>query len=160
MNRHDFLRLAACILVCQAAGAIGSGFTVTSLDSWYASLAKPSFNPPGWVFGPVWTTLYTLMGIAAWLVWRRGDLSSPPVRNALFIFAAQLALNTLWSAFFFGLKSPLLALVDIVALMAAILATITAFKPVSPAAAWLMTPYLAWVAFAAILNAAIWRLNP
>lgn len=159
MNRHDFLRLAACILVCQAAGAIGSFFTVTGLDSWYTSLAKPSFNPPGWVFGPVWTTLYTLMGIAAWLVWRRGDLSSPPVRNALFIFAVQLALNTLWSVLFFGLKSPLLALVDIVALMAAILATIVAFRPVSPAAAWLLTPYLAWVAFAAILNAVIWRLN-
>lgn len=160
MNRSDLLRLAACILVCQAAGAIGSVFTVTSLDSWYASLVKPSFNPPGWVFGPVWTTLYTLMGIAAWLVWRRGDLSSPPVRNALFLFAVQLALNTLWSALFFGLKSPLLALVGIVALMAAILATIVAFKPISPAAAWLMTPYLAWVAFASILNAAIWRLNP
>lgn len=160
MNRSDFLRLAACIVICQAAGAIGSVFTVTSLDSWYANLVKPSFNPPGWVFGPVWTFLYTLMGIAAWLVWKRGSLSSPSVRAALSLFFLQLVLNALWSVLFFGLKSPLLALVDIVALLAAIAATIVVFRPISPAAAWLMTPYLAWVAFAAILNAAIWRLNP
>lgn len=160
MNRSDFLRLAACIVMCQAAGAIGSVFTVTSLDSWYANLVKPSFNPPGWVFGPVWTLLYTLMGIAAWLVWKRGSLSGPPVRGALTLFLLQLALNALWSVLFFGLKSPLLALVDIAALLAAIVATIAVFRPISPAAAWLMTPYLAWVAFAAILNAAIWRLNP
>ncbi len=160
MNRSDFLRLAACILICQAAGAIGSVFTVTRLDSWYANLAKPAFNPPGWVFGPVWTALYTLMGISAWLVWKRGSLSSPPVRAALSLFFLQLVLNALWSVLFFGLKSPLLALVDIVALLAAIVATIAVFRPISPAAAWLMTPYLAWVAFAAILNAAIWRLNP
>lgn len=160
MNRSDFLRLAGCIVMCQAAGAIGSVFTVTSLDSWYANLVKPSFNPPGWVFGPVWTLLYTLMGIAAWLVWKRGSLSGPPVRGALTLFLLQLALNALWSVLFFGLKSPLLALVDIAALLAAIVATIAVFRPISPAAAWLMTPYLAWVAFAAILNAAIWRLNP
>jgi tryptophan-rich sensory protein len=100
------------------------------------------------------------MGIAAWLVWKRGSLSSPSVRAALSLFFLQLVLNALWSVLFFGLKSPLLALVDIVALLAAIAATIVVFRPISPAAAWLMTPYLAWVAFAAILNAAIWRLNP
>lgn len=160
MNRSDLLRLAACILLCQAAGAIGSLFTVTSLDSWYAALSKPPFNPPGWVFGPTWTILYTLMGIAAWLVWRRGDLWSPPVRNALLLFAVQLSLNALWSILFFGLKSPLLALVDILALWVAILATTLAFRPLSPAAAWLMAPYLAWVSFAALLNFEIWRLNP
>ncbi|NLI96702.1 MAG: tryptophan-rich sensory protein [Synergistaceae bacterium] len=160
MNRSDFLRLAACILICQAAGMFGSLFTASGLQSWYPGLVKPSFNPPGWVFGPVWTFLYTLMGIAAWLVWKRGSLSSPSVRAALSLFFLQLVLNALWSVLFFGLKSPLLALVDIVALLAAIAATIVVFRPISPAAAWLMTPYLAWVAFAAILNAAIWRLNP
>ena len=160
MNRSDLFRLVACILVCQAAGAVGSLFTLSSLDSWYAALSKPSFNPPGWVFGPAWTILYTLMGIAAWLVWRRGGLWSPPVRYALSLFAVQLFLNALWSVLFFGLKSPLLALADIIALWVAILATAVAFRPLSPAAAWLMTSYLAWVTFAAVLNAAIWRLNP
>jgi len=160
LNRPDFLRLAACILVCQAAGILGSFFTASSLQSWYTGLVKPAFTPPGWVFGPVWTVLYTLMGIAAWLVWRRGSLADPNIRNAVFLFLIQLSLNTLWSALFFGLRSPLLALVDILALAAAILATIAAFKPVSPLAAWLMVPYLAWVSFAAILNASIWKLNP
>jgi len=160
LNRTDFLRLAACLLICQAAGAIGSVFTAQSLGVWYASLAKPSFNPPGWVFGPVWTTLYTLMGISAWLVWRRGSLADPPVRNALFLFLVQLFLNALWSFLFFGLRSPLLALADILGLLIAILATIAAFKPISPISAWLMVPYLAWVSFATILNAAIWKLNP
>jgi benzodiazapine receptor len=160
LNRIDFLRLAACILICQAAGALGSVFTVKSLDVWYASLVKPSFNPPGWVFGPVWTALYILMGIAAWLVWRSGSLAEPPVRNALLLFLVQLSLNALWSFLFFGLRSPLLALADILALLAAILATIAAFRPISPMAARLMVPYLAWVSFATVLNAAIWKLNP
>lgn len=160
LNRTDFFRLAACILACQAAGIFGSFFTVSSLQSWYSGLVKPAFNPPGWVFGPVWTALYTLMGLAAWLVWRKGSLAEPNIRNALFLFLIQLSLNALWSVLFFGLRSPLLALLDILALAAAILGTIAAFRPISPPAAWLMVPYLAWVVFAAILNAAIWKLNP
>lgn len=160
MTRLDFFRLAACILVCQAAGIAGSFFTVSSLGSWYAELVKPAFNPPGWIFGPVWTVLYTLMGVAAWLVWRRGDLSSPPIRSALVLFALQLLLNAAWSVLFFGLRSPGLALVDICALWFAIVATTWAFRPLSAWAAGLMLPYLGWVSFALVLNAAIWRLNP
>ena len=160
MKGPALTRLAVCVLACLAAGSIGSIFTYGSVNTWFPTLAKPSFNPPGWVFGPVWTTLYILMGIAAGLVWNRGGLSDPTIRKALWLFALQLGLNTLWSALFFGLKSPFFALVDIVFLWAAILATTLAFKPVSAAAAWLMTPYLAWVSFAAILNAAIWKLNP
>ena len=160
MKLSDFLKLAACILASQAAGLFGALFTTTGPGSWYAGLAKPSFNPPGWVFGPVWTTLYILMGISAWLVWKKGSLSTPPVRGALLLFTVQLALNAAWSGLFFGLRSPLLGLIDIAALAAAILATILDFRPISPAAAWLLSPYLAWVSFAAILNFSIWRLNP
>lgn len=160
MNLPDVLKLAACILASQAAGAFGALFTETGPGSWYAGLAKPSFTPPGWVFGPVWSTLYALMGISAWLVWKRGSLSTPPVRGALLLFAAQLALNAAWSGLFFGLKSTLLGLVGIAALAAAILATIMAFRPISSAAAWLLSPYFAWVCFASVLNFAIWRLNP
>jgi len=100
------------------------------------------------------------MGLAAWLGWRKGSLAEPNIRNALFLFLIQLSLNALWSVLSFGLRSPLLALLDILALAAAILGTIAAFRPISPPAAWLMVPYLAWVIFAAILNAAIWKLNP
>ena len=145
MKGPALTRLAVCVLACLAAGSIGSIFTYGSVNTWFPTLAKPSFNPPGWVFGPVWN---------------RGGLSDPTIRKALWLFALQLGLNTLWSALFFGLKSPFFALVDIVFLWAAILATTLAFRPVSAAAAWLMTPYLAWVSFAAVLNAAIWKLNP
>ncbi len=127
-------------------------------DSWYAALVKPSWNPPGWVFGPVWTTLYILMAVAAWLVWRRGGWRGQ--RRALSWFCAQLALNALWTPLFFGLHRIDLALGEILLLWVAILATIGAFARSSRVAAWLLAPYLAWVSFATFLTFTLWNLNP
>ncbi len=144
--------------ICLAAGAIGGLSTASSVGSWYAGLNKPSFSPPGWIFGPVWTTLYILMGVAAWLVWlRRAEHAG--VKLALAIFVIQLALNLAWSYLFFGLRSPLAAFVDLVALWLAILITIVAFGRILTAAAALLIPYLLWVSFAGVLNFTIWHLN-
>mgnify|MGYP003390446608 CR=1 FL=1 len=122
---------------------------------WYAALKKPSWNPPGWLFGPVWTTLYVMMAVAAWLVWRSGGNS----RGAMILFFSQLALNFAWSFLFFGARSPWLGLVDIAMLWVALLITTIVFFGKSRAAGLLMAPYLAWVSFAAVLNFTIWRLN-
>jgi benzodiazapine receptor len=140
----------------MAAGGIGSIVTVPAIDSWYARLAKPSWTPPGYLFGPVWTALYLAMAVAAWLVARKAGLASPPIRW----FVIQLVLNAAWSWLFFGLKRPVIAFVDIVLLWSAILATLIAFRPWSLTASLLLAPYLAWVSFAAALNLAIWRMNP
>lgn len=158
MKYHDFLKLLVSLTVAQSAGVLGSFFTVPSIPAWYAGLAKPSFAPPNWVFGPVWTMLFLLMGVAAYLVWRKG-LEKREVRVGLTLFVAQLALNMLWSALFFGLRNPGAALVEIVVLWSAILATAIVFKKVSRPAGLLLLPYLLWVAFAAYLNYAIWKLN-
>jgi len=122
---------------------------------WYEALAKPDWTPPPWIFGPVWTALYLMIATAAWLVW----IARPRVSAALACWMLQLVLNGIWSWLFFGLQRPGLAAVDIVALLIAILATVYAFGRVSRAAAWLLVPYLCWVAFAAALNITIWRLN-
>lgn len=150
--------LIVAIVISELAGVVGSLFTVQAIPTWYAGLAKPALNPPSWVFGPVWTTLYFLMGVAAFLVWRKRWLCRE-VRIALAFFVGQLLLNALWSIVFFGLRSPGGALVEIVFLWTAIVATITAFARVSKPAAWLLAPYLAWVSFAAYLNYALWSLN-
>ena len=164
----NFFKLVMAIVVAEAAGIIGSLFTAPVVQSsWYAELIKPALNPPAWVFGPVWTTLFVLMGISAWLVWRQWDDGSPStklrVKIALTIFIGQLVLNTLWSIIFIGLHSPGGALIEIVFLWLAILATIIAFAKISPPAgglaAWLLVPYIIWVSFAGYLNFAIWRLN-
>lgn len=155
----DVVRLIAAVAVSQLAGAVGSVFTASSVSTWYVTLAKPSFNPPGWLFGPVWITLYTLMGTAAWLVWREG-LDERRVRVGLVLFAAQLVLNAAWSLLFFGLRLPMFAFVEIVVLWSAIVLTTAAFSRVSSLAAALMVPYIAWVSFAAVLNYSIARLNP
>lgn len=146
------------ILICEAAGGIGSIFTRSGLDGWFQTLNKPSFNPPRWVFGPVWTLLYALMGIAASLVWQHRD-TDPAARPALRLFGVQLGLNVLWSAAFFAARSPLAGLIEIVFLLAALIATVLKFARVSRTAALLMLPYLAWTSFAAVLTATIWRLN-
>ena len=154
--RHA-IGLAMSILLCFGAAWVGSRLTAPSLSGWYTSLRKPAWTPPNWVFGPVWSALYLCMAIAAWLVWRKLEL--PGAKLALFLFAFQLVLNVCWSGIFFTLHNPGAAFVEIVVLWLSILATALAFWPLSQAASWLMAPYLLWVAFAAMLNYAIWRLN-
>lgn len=158
MNFPLFLKLFFAIVISEAAGIIGSLFTASAIPGWYAGLVKPEFNPPNWVFGPVWTTLYALMGIAAFLVWKRGS-ERREVKTALAIFVGQLALNTLWSIIFFGLNNPGAAFIEIILLWIAIAITIAVFAKISRAAAWLLVPYLLWVSFAGYLNYAIWALN-
>jgi len=158
MRFKSWLQLIGAILLCEAAGLIGSVFTAQSIPTWYAGIVKPSFNPPNWVFGPVWTVLFALMGIALYLVWRQG-IHKFPVEYALTVFGLQLALNVMWSLIFFGLHSPFLAAIEIAILWLAILWTIAAFWKVSRAAAYLLLPYLLWVSFAAVLTFSIWRLN-
>jgi len=147
--------LAIAVALCFAAAGIGSLYTTPAIPTWYASLQKPSWTPPGWLFGPVWTVLYLMMAIAVWLVWRERGFTGA----ALALFAVQLALNSLWSVIFFGWKSPGLALVEILFLWTAIFLTMLAFWRISHAAGWLMWPYLLWVTFAGFLNLSIWRLN-
>ena len=158
MNKDNALKLIAAIIVCQLAGIIGSLFTSPSIPGWYASLIKPSFNPPNWIFGPVWTTLYLLMGIALFLVWEKSK-KDKCAKIAIIIFAIQLVLNTFWSILFFGMQSPAFAFGEIIILWAAIAATIFAFYRISVPAAALLIPYILWVSFAAVLNFFIWRLN-
>jgi len=158
MKINNTLKLIIAIAVSELAGIIGSVFTMPSIASWYAGIVKPAFNPPAWVFGPVWTTLFALMGIAAFLVWKKG-LERKDVKIALAIFIGQLVLNTLWSIIFFGLHSPGVAFIEIIFLWIAISATIIAFAKISKLAAWLLVPYILWVSFAAYLNCAIWMLN-
>lgn len=156
-NGSRWLMLLFFVVVCFAAAGIGSVWTSSSLETWYPSLVKPSFNPPDWIFGPVWSALYLMMAVAAWLVWQRG---APPSGLVVWIpFFTQLALNTAWSGIFFGLRQPGWAAAEIVFLWLAIATTILAFRLRSRAAAWLLVPYLAWVSFASLLNVTIWRLN-
>ena len=155
---RDAVALVVAIAVCQAAGGIGGIFTASSVGTWYAGLNKPSFNPPNWVFGPVWTTLYALMGVAAWLVWRKG-WQNASVRTAIVVFGVQLVLNTVWSIIFFGLRSPGAAFLELIVLWIAIVATIALFFRLSIAAGILLVPYILWVSFAAVLNYSLWQLN-
>ena len=158
MSVRNTFKLIIAIAISELAGIIGSVFTTPSIAGSYASLVRGPINPPAWIFAPVWTTLFALMGIAAFLVWKKG-LERRDVKIALGIFAVQLVLNTLWSIIFFGLHSPGGALIEIVFLWLAILATIIAFAKISKPAAWLLVPYIAWVSFAAYLNFTIWTLN-
>jgi translocator protein len=152
------LQLIICLAIPLAAGFIGSAFTTPSIYSWYLLLNKPSFNPPNWIFAPVWTTLFVLMGLALFLVWRKGT-DTPGFRSALFIFAVQLVMNVAWSYLFFGLHEPFYAFLEILALWVAILATIASFWKISPVAGLLLLPYICWVSFAAYLNLSLWKLN-
>ncbi len=159
VNKRGIFRLLLSILITQAVGGLGSIFTVGAIKSWYPTLKKPSFNPPNSIFGPVWSVLFTLMGVSLFLVWRKKAEGKPGVDPALKVFGIQLGLNTLWTILFFGLKSPFYGLVDIAFLWVAILATIVAFSAISVPAALLLIPYILWVSFAAVLNFYIWRLN-
>ena len=153
------VKLVVSIVVCQCAGLIGSVFTAPAIPTWYAALEKPPFTPPSWLFAPAWVTLYLLIGIAAFLVWKRG-LHERETRIALIIFLVQLILNSLWSVAFFGMKSPLFGLIVIIVLWLAILLTILWFFRISKAAGILLIPYILWVSFATALNIAILTLNP
>lgn len=148
----NILQLVGFVLLCQAAGTIGSIFTFSAIPNWYAYLNKPFFNPPNWIFGPVWTTLYALMGIAVYLVWKKR-------KGIPFWFWVQLVLNALWSILFFGLQNPILAFVGVVFLWLSIFLTITSFYRIHKTAAYLLVPYLLWVTFASLLNASIALLN-
>ncbi|MCX6695291.1 MAG: tryptophan-rich sensory protein [Candidatus Altiarchaeota archaeon] len=152
----DIVKLIACVLVCELAGVVGSIFAISAIPTWYAGLNKPFFTPPNWVFAPVWTALYLLMGVSLYIVWKRG-FSGNIARLA---FAIQLVLNTLWSVVFFGLKSPPAGVVVIVMLWTAILATIIEFRKTSKTAAALLAPYLLWVSYATLLNISVVLLNP
>jgi len=175
------IKLIISILICEFAGALGSIFTMPAIKSWYFYLEKPSFSPPNWVFAPVWTVLFLLMGISLYLVWTKNWDSKVPVgrpeqkswnpistklwigswkeENAITIFVLQLVLNILWSIIFFGLKLPSLAFFEILMLWFAILYTIINFYRISKLAGLLLLPYIFWVTFATILNFAVWRLN-
>jgi len=143
--------------ISMGAGLIGSLSTATAVPTWYADLRKPNWTPPSWIFGPVWTTLYVMMGVAAWLVWRKSGFVG--AKAAMWLFFLQLLCNAAWSLIFFGLRSPGLAFAEILLLWGLILATALAFWRHSPIAGALLLPYLAWVTFATALNLAIWRLN-
>lgn len=158
MKINNAGKLIIAIIISELAGIIGSIFTTPSIDGWYAGIVKPTINPPAWIFGPVWTTLFVLMGISAFLIWKTG-LNRKDVKIALSIFIVQLILNTLWSIIFFGLHSPGGALIEIIFLWLAILGTIVSFAKISKPAAWLLLPYILWVSFAMYLNYAIWVLN-
>lgn len=154
MSKKNWYKLLISLLLPQLAGGAGALFTMSEIPTWYATLVKPALNPPSWVFGPVWTTLFLLMGTALFLVWKRTSEKRP-----LNVFALQMVLNTLWSIVFFGLHSPVGAVIVIVFLWLAIVWTMYEFYRVSRAAAWLLVPYLLWVSFASYLNFSIWLLN-
>ena len=154
----DVLKLVASVTICQLAGSVGSVFTVSAIPNWYAGLNKPLFSPPNWVFGPVWITLYLMLGVSLYLVWRRG-LEEKKVKDAILVFEVQLLLNALWSIAFFGGKSPITGLIVIALLWCAILLNIRRFWSISKTAAALLGPYFLWVSFATILNLSILLLN-
>ena len=152
------LRIILCVVICLLVGFISGQYTAGSVDTWYVTLNKPSFNPPNWVFAPVWTLLYLVMGIAAGLVWNQGP-EDRNVKKALLLFLIQLLLNAIWSVLFFGMQNPTLALGEIFLLFISIYLCIKEFSQISKPAAWLMIPYLLWVAFATVLNLSIVLLN-
>ena len=154
---RDLLALALSVGICLGIGGLGGAVTASSVMEWYPTLNKPSFNPPNWVFGPVWTALYVMMGVAAWRVWRAADRDT--ARGPLALFALQLVVNLGWSIAFFGLRDPGLAVAVILVLDLLVLATVLMFRRIDGLAALLLVPYLAWIAFATILNIAVWRLN-
>lgn len=163
MKIRNYIQLFFAITLSQSAGLLGTIFTVDAVATWYPTLVKPALNPPAWVFGPVWTTLYVLMGVSAYMIWRVYEKSSGAkkrfARIALVLFALQLALNAWWSIIFFGQQQLGFAFLEVVYLWLAIAATIYYFAKLSRTAAWLLVPYLMWVSFASYLNYSLWMLN-
>jgi benzodiazapine receptor len=155
--RASIVSLIIAIIICFGAAAIGSFFTAKSVSTWYVTLNKPTWNPPSWLFGPVWTILYLMMAISIWLIWSKFTFKDYPVIYS--IFALQLILNVIWSGIFFGLRQPGWAVIDIAVLWILILLYVLFTWPVSKAASLLFVPYLLWVGFAGVLNFTIWRIN-
>jgi tryptophan-rich sensory protein len=154
-----YLRISYCIIICLTVGFFSGKITQSSITTWYPTLVKPVFNPPNWVFAPVWTMLYTFMGIAAGLIWNEIENKQKEVKVALQYFILQLGLNALWSYLFFGLHNLLLASIEIVLLLLTILECYKLFKPINATAAKLFIPYIVWVSFATLLTFSIWFLN-
>lgn len=159
MQLNKTTKIIVLIVTCTAVGYFSSMATMSSVKTWFPTLAKPFFNPPSWVFAPVWSLLYVMMAVAAGLVWNRSDHQKEEVKKALIFFAIQLALNALWSILFFGLRNPFLALIEIVLLWLMIYETYLKFAKIDKISGYLFIPYVAWVSFASILNASIWWLN-
>ncbi len=158
MKIKSLIHLILCIVFCQVAGGLGALLTTPEINGWYATIQKPSFNPPNWIFGPVWTTLFTLMGVSLWLI-LKSDASNPGRKIAFIWFTIQLTLNVMWSFLFFKLHSPLAGLVEIVLLWASILFLILRTYPLSKTGALINIPYLIWVPFVSLLNFWLWKLN-
>lgn len=156
-SRRDIISLIVFLMLCLTASVIGGAITATSVGTWYPTLDKPWFNPPDWVFAPVWTLLYIFMAVAAWRVWRTPR--SPARRNALLLFAVQLVLNVVWSLLFFGLQQIGMALVEITTLLVAIVANAIVFRRLDGVAGVLFVPYVLWVGYATLLNLSLWLLN-
>jgi tryptophan-rich sensory protein len=152
-------RIAIVVIICLAVGYLSGMVTRASITTWYPTLVKPSFNPPNWIFAPVWTSLYVMMGVAAGLIWNQIITQKVAVTKALQIFAIQLILNALWSYLFFGLHNLMLATIEVVLLWLMIFETYSQFAKINKTASYLMLPYLAWVSFASVLTASIWCLN-
>lgn len=156
---NKLTKILTVVVTCLAIGYFSGTVTRSAILDWYPTLIKPVFNPPNWIFAPVWSTLYIMMGIAAGLVWDRMDGDKEVVKKALILFAMQLALNALWSYLFFGLRNPMLAGLEIIVLWLMIYETYIHFAKINKIAGYLFLPYLAWVSFAAVLNGSIWWLN-
>lgn len=152
-------RILAVVVTCLAVGYFSGLVTRSAITTWYPTLIKPSFNPPNWVFAPVWSMLYIMMGVAAGLVWDQIEIEKEAVKKALVFFAIQLALNALWSYLFFGLHNPMLAGLEIIVLWLMLFETYIQFVKINKIAGYLLLPYLGWVGFAAVLNGSIWWLN-
>jgi benzodiazapine receptor len=157
MNKYT--KISILVVTCLAIGYLSSIVTKSSVDTWYPTIIKPSFNPPNWVFPIAWTTLFVFMGIAGGLVWDKIKIKPDEVKKALVFFAIQLALNALWSLLFFGLRNPMLAMIEIILLWLMIYETFVKFNKIDKISGYLFVPYLLWVSFAAVLNVSIWWLN-
>jgi tryptophan-rich sensory protein len=152
-------RVAIVVVICLVVGYVSGMVTRTSITTWYPTLVKPSFNPPNWIFAPVWTSLYVMMGVAAGFIWNQITTQKAAVTKALQFFTIQLVLNALWSYLFFGLHNLMLATIEVVLLWLMIFETYSQFAKINKTASYLMLPYLAWVSFASVLTASIWWLN-
>lgn len=156
---QKLVRISLVVTTCLLIGYLSGMVTRESVETWFPTLIKPVFNPPSWVFFPVWTILYVMIGISGGLVWSKLESNQEIVKKAFLIFVIQLALNALWSYLFFGLRNPLLAFIEIILLWLMIFETYNQFRKIDKTAAYLLLPYLAWVSFATILNGSIWWLN-